>query len=128
MESKLPLSVPQGQLSAAPFNRTSMESKLCDAAPGFCAVPLLIEPVWNRNLDWACWCAWRYVLLIEPVWNRNSSMLSFIASIIPLLIEPVWNRNMQHAGKSWLIQDTLLIEPVWNRSNTPMFMVDSNNI
>ena len=33
------------------FNRTSMESKLCSTCCIFRFFALLIEPVWNRNLD-----------------------------------------------------------------------------
>ena len=56
----------------APFNRTSLESKLirirdADLVVGF----LLIEPVWNRNIFEDKGKTWHVSLLIEPVWNRN---------------------------------------------------------
>ena len=36
-----------------------------------------------------------YTLLIEPVWNRNLEQLAcFYPHSPPLLIEPVWNRNL----------------------------------
>ena len=80
-------------------------------------VPLLIEPVWNRNYDGTFAGYQAKGLLIEPVWNRNAipvhrTLLSHRA----LLIEPVWNRNPS-LSDSEAVGMPLLIEPVWNRNN-----------
>ena len=101
------------------------------------AYTLLIEPVWNRNLQLGRLCVSPCELLIEPVWNRNPLMdyavhvlySSFNRTSLeskqhcethsqylpPLLIEPVWNRNSSaafHPSTGCI----LLIEPVWNRN------------
>ena len=92
MESKLSHSV-----IAAPqqksFNRTSMESKLWNFIDRSLKTQLLIEPVWNRNLDSDSHLHDDRLLLIEPVWNRNGKGGIEICLPHKLLIEPVWNRN-----------------------------------
>ena len=60
-------------LHHAAFNRTSLESKhnRVDLPDGR-KLALLIEPVWNRNVQVRCQTAAAvHTLLIEPVWNRN---------------------------------------------------------
>ena len=61
------------------FNRTSMESKLSrgigsDARRSL----LLIEPVWNRNMNIELHGTTGKRLLIEPVWNRNPEEGDFV--------------------------------------------------
>ena len=48
-----------------------MESKRCIRPDGVAITLLLIEPVWNRNMEIAGIMAKETQLLIEPVWNRN---------------------------------------------------------
>ena len=74
---------------------------------------LLIEPMWNWNL---CLCGLidcSYLLLIEPMWNWNCVILSPLHHVGKLLIEPMWNWN-RNARKLlvWVVR--LLIEPMWN--------------
>ena len=54
---------------------------------------LLIEPVWNQNLDFVGWIN-RTWLLIEPVWNQNEVQVDIFVDDLNLLIEPVWNQNI----------------------------------
>ena len=77
MESKQAINIRFPNILGNTFNRTSMESKHLELMPERDALhPLLIEPVWNRNIR----IQPRMVrgpsnLLIEPVWNRNSNVL-----------------------------------------------------
>ena len=58
-------------------------------------------------------CQW---LLIEPVWNRNIEQVAVLRGYEGLLIEPVWNRNQILRVQLSVQQHLLLIEPVWNRN------------
>ena len=79
-------------------------------------LPLLIEPVWNRNLALTGDNGKFYgFLLIEPVWNRNVHYKYYTCPNCDLLIEPVWNRNAKIYGTDEHCFG-LLIEPVWNRN------------
>ena len=78
-----------------PFNRTSMESKLSGLSSYRVARDrLLIEPVWNRNFDFA-----RGPRLKLRAFNRTSMESKLHEKpretrlAATLLIEPVWNRN-----------------------------------
>ncbi len=91
-----------------PFNRTSMESKLQNGA-----ISVTLNPsAFNRT----------------SMESKLTTISSQTDEKMLLLIEPVWNRNFSLGLLLRLRLRLLLIEPVWNRSNTPMFMVDSNNI
>ena len=94
MESKHPCAVETSHARSA-FNRTSMESKLVLVCIDF----LLVEPFNRTSMESKRGCTAHLwipcsALLIEPVWNRNVE-LEFVgrASAEALLIEPVWNRN-----------------------------------
>ena len=81
------------------FNRTSLESKL-ELQNFIITRPLLlIEPVWNRNLNFAI------LLSRDPsAFNRTSLESKLIEPTMrkhevgELLIEPVWNRNNFYYG------------------------------
>ena len=72
MESKLFIGYRKIVFGMA-FNRTSMESKRVNLhLSSGTGLPLLIEPVWNRNATSKKRCPIASsLLLIEPVWNRN---------------------------------------------------------
>ena len=67
---------PVVQTAAAPFNRTSLESKHAWEEPCRDFRELLIEPVWNRNDNVFLNLNPELALLIEPVWNRNGPVAS----------------------------------------------------
>ena len=82
------------------FNRTSMESKRAAASAitpmtfAFNRTSMESKPPHVSFLNRS-----NHRLLIEPVWNRNMDCLT--ALLIPfflLLIEPVWNRNLCECG------------------------------
>ena len=100
MESKrISTSEAGWKLDLLAFNRTSMESKhlLTAIASGLGGDALLIEPVWNRNLEHLrCRCTFQRL----GTFNRTSMESKLVtysdgddAPETRLLIEPVWNRN-----------------------------------
>ena len=116
MESKLKRDERRVCHQCSAFNRTSMESKHGSLICWYGSrIPLLIEPVWNRNsLPQA------QADFVNDAFNRTSmesKPKSFRPTVfrVPLLIEPVWNRNSSESGVVIIIL-FLLIEPVWNRN------------
>ena len=100
----------------APFNRTSLESKLIRAKHTEQQNTLLIEPVWNRNLCRHLQLPSLVCLLIEPVWNRNLFLQWLIGNG-----DGTFNRTSLESKHSFTHRGTgiaslLLIEPVWNRN------------
>ena len=80
MESKLG-ERQDGTLIGAPFNRTSMESKrpsLCWRLPS--GALLLIEPVWNRNLNDLFLC------VPSIPFNRTSMESKLILCLAPQVV------------------------------------------
>ena len=116
-----------------------MESKPSKASSvGGEAGWLLIEPVWNRNMDGEMDYQREIALLIEPVWNRNcfphesihnscfsfnrtsmeSKLLSFTGKGTSL---DTFNRTSMESKRliyspKKVYSMALLIEPVWNRN------------
>ena len=96
---------------------------------------LLIEPMWNWNLDWIVDSDMALNLLIEPMWNWNLDWIVDSDMALNLLIEPMWNWNYvlgtRSQRKYYTFNRTnvelkldntqaevdaiaLLIEPMWN--------------
>ncbi len=126
----------QAHYGVGAFNWTNVELKRKSRSRRAETTGLLIEPMWNWNIN--CSRNWFSIsnLLIEPMWNWNAQILSVYGALNSLLIEPMWNWNCckdsfqrEASGPfNWTnvelkrYQDKahksacslLLIEPMWN--------------
>ena len=64
---------------------------------------LLIEPIWNRNVEEVEDNFDDVLLLIEPIWNRNAITIQDLDELGELLIEPIWNRNTTSARRDLVV-------------------------
>ena len=107
----------RGRDFSVAFNRTSLELKrLRFGSTMYCPIFLLIEPVWNWNMN--------PILCVvgNRTFNRTSLELKLIHLLynrhcLNLLIEPVWNWNPK-VVMGTVADPRLLIEPVWNWNRT----------
>ena len=99
----------------ATFNRTTMELKPRIAPCGDLPFRgLLIEPLWNWNTYSFALRKLIGVLLIEPLWNWNTGCQRKPKPMVSLLIEPLWNWNKSASKPVAAARGWLLIEPLWN--------------
>ena len=98
------------------FHRTSSKRRWRASFVTF--ETLLIEPVWNRNLnsDRGYSMSSGRLLLIEPVWNRNIQVGGGLATRLRCNAFNRTSMESKHCTALLVKISLLLIEPVWNRN------------